>query len=216
MNIDCMRNIDGICNTEINEFEFSLYRKEVGGFKIRVNNIVVVDSLNTFKHFFPVEASQNRVKLGIGTVKCNCQNAIQILVALLHQHAEDLFLIVQLPVEEPDDALNICKLGKKIYLALEAAHGWFITIFELDLFQGKEFVIFSHDAVNVTAATFSDLVHLGKQFPIDENVLASFLALCGAGSSSLRGSIQNAHLWWWRGSRSDRSVVADRCECSAR
>lgn len=54
MNVNSIFDIDGIGDTEIDEFELALDEEEIGGFEVGVNDVVGMDGGDTGEHFLPI------------------------------------------------------------------------------------------------------------------------------------------------------------------
>ncbi|KAI7724310.1 kinase-like protein [Hortaea werneckii] len=120
--------VDGVGDAEVDEFKPALHDEEIGGFEVRVHDVVVVYGLHAFEHFFPVVAGGDGVEFGVDAVESQGEESVEICVALLHEDQELLLVFIQLPIEESDDPLDFCQLSEKIDLALIPYDGSLIAI----------------------------------------------------------------------------------------
>lgn len=54
--------VDCVGDAEINQFKTAFDEDEIGGFEIRVDNVVFMDGLDAFEHFFPVVTGETDVE----------------------------------------------------------------------------------------------------------------------------------------------------------
>jgi hypothetical protein len=55
-----------------------LHKDEVGGFEVGMYNVVVVDRVDAFEHFFPVIACEGEVEAGVGGVEFEADDAGEV------------------------------------------------------------------------------------------------------------------------------------------
>lgn len=143
--------LDRVGDAEVDEFETALEKEEVGRFEIRVHDVVRVHGRHAFQHFFPEVSRKGDVEEGVFRVEPEREHPVQIRFSHFHQNAERLFGLVELPVEQSDDAVDVLEFLEQVDLAFEAADGELVLVFEGDPLQREDLVVLRHDPIHFRA-----------------------------------------------------------------
>jgi hypothetical protein len=120
--------VDGVCDAEVDELEAPLHEQEVGGFQVRVHDVLLVDRGDAVEHFLPVVADEGAVEFGVDAVDAQRQEAVEVRLALFHQHEEFLLFFQEFPVVEADYALYVGQLLEEVDFSFVAFDCVFVAV----------------------------------------------------------------------------------------
>lgn len=88
VDVDGVVCLDGVCDTEVDELEGALDKDKVCGFEVGMHNVMVVDSTDAGKHFFPVVAREAEVELSIYAIELETDDAGEVRFSKFQQLAK--------------------------------------------------------------------------------------------------------------------------------
>ena len=120
---------DGVGDAKVDEFEAAFEEEEVGRFEVGVHDVVGVDGLQAFKHFFPEVAGECDIEFGVVSVQAKAEEVLKIGLAQFHEDTEGMLFFVDFEVKEADDAVDVFEFAEEVNFAFVALDGEFVLVF---------------------------------------------------------------------------------------
>ncbi|KAI6759010.1 hypothetical protein HG531_014006 [Fusarium graminearum] len=157
MDIDSLICLNGIGNAKVDELELTFDKNKVGGLKIRMDDIALMNSLQTLKHFLPVESHENWVEFcSLGVISLP-QKGVEIQLSNLHKlfksQQANLLLSVHLTIEQFDNSLHFAQFFQQVDFTKISLDGRVICVLQGNTLEGKHLAVFSGNTVNLSTAT---------------------------------------------------------------
>jgi hypothetical protein len=85
MDVDSLIRFNGVSNAKVNKLELTFDKNKVGWLKIRVDDIALMNSLQTLEHFLPVKSHENWIEFRGLRIVSLPQKGVEIQLSNLHK-----------------------------------------------------------------------------------------------------------------------------------